>query len=289
MGLLLGLTFGLGVVLILRTFTGSEELRQRKPGKRTLSEKIADLIAEAGIENVTPNQLLFASIGLGVFVYALLVLITGGVLTIPAFFAVAVAYLPIALVRLRARSRRAELRELWPDVVDNLASSVRAGMSLAEGLTAIGHRGPEALRVPFQRFAEDYRATGKFNDCLDRLKGRLADPTGDRIVESLRVAREVGGSDLGRLLRTLSQFLREDARTRSELVARQSFTVNGARVAVATPWLVLAMLSTQEQTLEMYNTPQGFVILLVGTGMCVVAYRVMMRIGRLPEEVRVLR
>lgn len=289
MGLLIGLTFGLGVVLIIRTFTASDELRQRKPGKRTVSEKVADMIAEAGIENVTPNQLLTASVGLGIFVYALLVLMTGGVVTVPAFFAVAVAYLPIALVRMRARARRAELRELWPDVVDNLASSVRAGMSLAEGLTAIGHRGPEALRVPFQRFAEDYRATGKFNDCLDRLKGRLADPTGDRIVESLRVAREVGGSDLGRLLRTLSQFLREDARTRSELVARQSFTVNGARVAVATPWLVLGMLAFQDEVLQRYNTPQGFMVLLVGTLMCLVAYRIMMRIGRLPEEVRVLR
>ena len=45
---------------------------------------------------------------------------------------------------------------------------------------------------------------------------------GDRLVESLRIAREVGGTDLGHLLRTLSGFLREDARTRAELETRQS-------------------------------------------------------------------
>ena len=33
---------------------------------------------------------------------------------------------------------------------------------------------------------------------LDSLKDRLADPVGDRIVESLRLTRQVGGSDLGR-------------------------------------------------------------------------------------------
>jgi hypothetical protein len=44
----------------------------------------------------------------------------------------------------------------------------------------------------------DSRSTGRFNEGLDLLKERLADPTGDRICESLRVAREVGGSDLGR-------------------------------------------------------------------------------------------
>ena len=30
---------------------------------------------------------------------------------------------------------RAELRDLWPDVVDNLASAVRAGLALPEALT----------------------------------------------------------------------------------------------------------------------------------------------------------
>ena len=54
-------------------------------------------------------------------------------------------------------------------------------------------------------FAHDYRATGRFGACLDRLKADLADPAGDRVVEALRIAREVGGGDLGRMLRTLSQ------------------------------------------------------------------------------------
>ena len=125
--------------------------------------------------------------------------------------------------------------------------------------------------------------------CLDRLKDRLADPTGDRIVESLRIAREVGGSDLGRLLRTLSGFLREDARTRAELESRQTFIVNAARLAVAAPWLLLAMLSLRTETVKEYDSPAGLVVLAVGAGVCVVAYRLMLRVGRLPEEGRVLR
>jgi Flp pilus assembly protein TadB len=56
------------------------------------------------------------------------------------------AYAPVTLVRFRARQRRNELRELWHDVVDNLASAVRAGLSLPEALTQLGVRGPEPLR-----------------------------------------------------------------------------------------------------------------------------------------------
>ena len=162
-------------------------------------------------------------------------------------------------------------------------------MALPEALGQLGDRGPEPLREPFRRFAEDYRLTGRFSDCLDSLKARLSDPVGDRLVESLRIAREVGGSDLGRLLRTLSGFLREDARTRAELETRQAWTVNAARLAVAAPWVVLALMSSRPESVEAYASGLGAAILAVGAGVTGVAYWLMMRIGRLPEDQRVLR
>ena len=99
----------------------------------------------------------------------------------------------------------------------------------------------------------------------------------------------MGGSDLGRLLRSLSAFLRDDARTRAELEARQSWTVNGARLAVAGPWAVLALLATRPESVQAYNSTAGAVVLATGAALSILAYRLMLRIGRLPEEVRVLR
>ena len=197
-------------------------------------------------------------------------------------------YAPVAIVRRRAAARRVERRALWPDVVDNLASAIRAGLALPEAVGGLADRGPEMLRPAFGDFAADYAASGRFSECLDRLKARLADPVADRVIESLRIAREVGGSDLGRLLRTLSQFLRDDARTRSELVARQSWAVNGARLAVAAPWLVLLLMSFQPEVIARYSSAAGVVVLVIGASLCLVAYRAMIRIGRLPTETRVL-
>jgi tight adherence protein B len=209
--------------------------------------------------------------------------------TIAVAFGCFAAYTPIALVKARRRQRTVELREVWPDVVDNLASAVRAGLSLPEAVMQLAVRGPEPLREPFRRFGDDYRATGRFSECLERLKARLSDPVADRIVESLRVARDVGGSDLGRLLRTLSQFLREDARTRAEIEARQSWTVNAARLALAAPWIVLGLLALRPDTVAAYDTVMGAAVLIIGGAVSLLAYRVMLRIGRLPEEERVLR
>jgi tight adherence protein B len=104
----------------------------------------------------------------------------------------------------------------------------------------------------------------------------------------MRVARDVGGSDLGTVLRTLSELLRADARTRAELETRQGWVSNAARLAVAAPWVVLLLLGTQSATLSAYDSPGGSLLLVIGAGLCVVAYRVMLHIGRLPEDRRVL-
>jgi tight adherence protein B len=251
-------------------------------------DRLRDELVQAGVEHVGPAGLAAACAALA-GVVGVSVWVLSASPPIAVCFAGMGAWAPLVLVRVRARARRARLRDLWPEAVDNLASGVRAGLALPEALAQLGARGPEPLRPAFRAFGEDYRATGRFAPALDALKDRLADPVADRIVEALRVTREVGGSDLGRLLRTLSAFLREDARTRAELEARQSWTVNAARLAVAAPWAVLALLATRPEAVAAYNRPAGVVVLAGGAVVSVVAYRVMVRIGRLPEEVRVLR
>lgn len=284
MGAFVGLLLGIGLLLVWQGFTS----RPRPPRPRLRMDRMREELAQAGLPGITPHQLIVLRI-----LAALLVAVVGLVLTrsvsVSLIFAVFASAVPRLLVsRLRHR-RQADLRELWPEVVDNLTSGVRAGLSLPEALSAIGVRGPEQLREPFRQFGSDYRTAGNFNNSLDRLKSALADPVGDRVCESMRVAREVGGTDLGRLLTTLSSFLRDDARTRAELLARQSWSVNAARMAVCAPWLVLILLATQQETLNAYDTPTGTIILLVGAGLSLAAYRVMIRIGRLPEDKRVLR
>ncbi|MGI8693891.1 MAG: type II secretion system F family protein [Geodermatophilaceae bacterium] len=245
------------------------------------------MLRQAGVAGVDSNQLLALQLGSGVAAFVVTLLVTATV-SISACFALFGVAAPVVLVSRLRRRRTTELRELWPEIVDNLTSAVRAGLSLPEALSSLGIRGPEQLRGPFARFGSRYRASGRFMYCLDLLKDDLADPVADRICETLRVAREVGGTDLGRVLRTLSTFLREDARTRAELETRQGWTVNAARLAVAAPWAVLLLLATQQTTLEAYDSTTGASLLVGGGLVCAVAYRLMMRIGRLPEERRVL-
>lgn len=289
MGAAVGLGVGIGLFLVWWSCWESPPGRA-SPGRfvSRRRDRLRDALVQAGVTGVSPGAVLVTVAGAGLTV-TLGALAVSGSPPIALCFGLLAASGPILGIRSRARRHRAVLLDLWPEAVDNLSSGVRAGLSLPEALTQLATRGPGPLRPAFAAFGRDYRATGRFGEALDDLKERLADPVADRICETLRITREVGGSDLGRLLRTLSAFLREDARTRAELQARQSWTVGAARLAVAAPWAVLAMLATNPESVRPYNSTTGSLVLGVGATLCVVAYRLMLRLGRLPEERRVLR
>jgi tight adherence protein B len=283
MGALVGLGVGIGLLLIWSAFALPRRPRSATPTSTALGR----LLGRAGLADVTPASVLSLCAALFAVGFALVQAVSRTV-PVAVVFAAMAAYLPIAVLRQRAARRLRDFAEVWPEAVDNLASAVRAGLSLPDAVAALGTNGPEALRADFAQFALDYQVTGRFGECLDRLKDRLADPVGDRVIEGLRLAREVGGGDLGRLLRNLSGFLRDDARTRSELESRQAWTVNGARLAVAAPWIVLLLMSFQTTAIRQYASPGGVLVLGIGFGVCVLAYWAMMRIGRLPTEKRIL-
>ena len=280
-GALIGLAGGLGALLILIGISAPRSARTPR------TSRLRGLIDRAGLERVGPSAVIGACGGLAL-ITGLLVLAISGVAIVGALAAVVAGYLPLAVLRRKARSRSIALRSAWPDAVDMLGSAVRAGMSLPEAVIDLGARGPEALRPPFTAFAADYRASGSFTIALDHLKDSLRDPVADRVVVSLGIAREVGGSDLGRVLATLSDFLRQDARARGEIEARQSWTVNAARVAVAAPWITLLLLCTRPETVAAYSTATGAAIIVGSAVLSAVAYRVMTAIGKLPDEPRVL-
>lgn len=286
-GAFLGLVLGLGLACIWWSFWPRPERISVGPRTSPLT-RLQDDLTMSGLRGLGLGSLLAGSV-VGALMVFIVALATTRVPAFAAAFAGMAVYAPVGCVRARARKRRLSQRQVWPDVVDHVASAVRAGLALPEALVQLAERGPLELREPFAAFAHDYRATGIFSDSLDRLKARLADPVADRLVEALRLAREVGGSDLGRVLRALSTFLREDARSRAELEARQSWTVNAAKLAMAAPWIVLLMLATRGSALQAYRAPTGVVILLIGAVVSLLAYQVMVRIGRLPDEQRVLR
>lgn len=216
---------------------------------------------------------------------AALALIVSAVPFVALLAGVAGAAVPTLLARRRAAQRRAARMQRWPELLDNLTSAVRAGLALPAALAAMAAGADAQLQRAFAEFADDYRRTGDFQTSLQALAVAGDDPVLDRIVQALAITREVGGNDITAVLRSLTVFVREDLRLRGELAARQSWTVNAARLAVAAPWLVLAMLSTRPHTVAAYRSLEGGFVLAGIAVLSVAAYAIMRRIARLPGAV----
>ncbi|CAN5275255.1 type II secretion system F family protein [soil metagenome] len=283
MSALLGAVLAAGVLLLASPWLWPRGIRV--PRQSAIAALARDRLTQAGLARVSPAMLAAVSLVSGVAAAS----VAFALLSVQALAAAAgagVLVLPSLLVSWRARMRRRAARIVWPDVVDHIVSMVRAGLSLPDSVASLAESGPAMTRAAFAGFAGSYRITGNFGTSLDELKGQLADPVADRILEALRMSREVGGGELPAILRALGADLRADSAVRSEIEARQSWVMNAARLGVAAPWAVLLLLATRPEAAAAYGTPAGTVLIAVGLVVSVVAYRVMLGIGRLPEERR---
>ncbi|GLI28482.1 type II secretion system protein F [Agromyces rhizosphaerae] len=281
----LGGALGVGLVLCASPWLWPRRAVVSPATSVGVTPRVRGTLAAAGLPGVSPTLLVVMSIvfaGVG----GTTVLAISGVVALAGAIAAAALTLPWVLVRQRLVARRAAHRSAWPDLVDHLVSAVRAGMSLPDAVSALAEVGPAPLRAAFAEFRRDWHETANFSASLDRLKATLADPVGDRIIETLRMAREIGGTELTSTLRALSAYLRSDAALRAEVSARQGWVRNAARLGVCAPWLLLLILSTRPEAIAAYNTPAGMALIVIGLGVSVVAYRLMLGLGRLPDEGR---
>lgn len=247
--------------------------------------RVNRMLQEAGFAHAPTGRPVLIAVVLAAVGAAVAWLVTG-LPAVALVAAVAAGWSPFAWLRARGRRLRRSRRALWSDVCELLISSARAGMSLPDAVSALAVSGPPPLRGAFARFAADMAASGHFDSSALRLKAALADPASDRIIETLRMARQVGGTELISVLRALSASVRADATLRAEVEARQSWVRGAAVVGVVAPWVVLGLLAIRPEGAAAYATAGGVVVVLVGAVVSVVAYRLTLRLGRLPEPQR---
>ena len=275
-----------GVGLLLVWLALSDPSARASPSARP--GRTRQRLDAAGLSGTSVGGVWAVSVVLAVVAFGAVQVLSRTV-TVAAAFGVIGGYLPLAVLAGRARRRQRDLAEVWPEAVDNLASAVRAGLSLPEALGQLGERGPEPLREPFRRVR---RATTRSPaGSVTRSTGsRTGWPTRSATAWSRRCgspARSAAASSAACCATCRRSCARTPAPAR-ELESRQAWTVNGARLAVAAPWLVLLMLSFQHDVIVRYASPAGTVVLVGGGVVCLVAYRLMVRVGRLPVERRIL-
>lgn len=197
-------------------------------------------------------------------------------------------FIPYLQERSLARKRARNIRSAWPEMIDQLVTGIQSGVSLSEALLTLKTRGPIPLR-PFIEIVSKSLLDGEnFEIAMRKLKTACNLAESDQIVETLILAKTLGSKDIGIVLRTLSQFLREDLAIRIEIEAKHGWIKNSAVLAGVAPWILLLILSTQPETIAAYSTSVGLSILLAGVLLTVIAFFWMEKVGALPIRRRVL-
>lgn len=200
--------------------------------------------------------------------------------------AIAVIALVVTLIYLRQRRLQQAEKILnvraaaWPDAIDFLISSLRAGMPIASSLIALCEQGPEELREVLLPVRTSLATGATVQQALVVLREKARDPVADRIAVVLEISQYVGGSSLAQVLRSLASYVRAEFRTRSELIARQSWTTNAAKLAAFAPWAIVLILSLRAH--EAYATLAGSALLFIGAAATLVGYLWMRAAARLP-------
>jgi len=209
-----------------------------------------------------------------------------GVPALALIVGLAVGAIPWMVGGARAASAQKALRLMWPDVVDSVIASIRSGANVPEAVMSLQVSQEPGIARPAASFAQEYQLTANFDLSLDRLKQRWASAPSDRIVETLRLARELGSSETTKVLSALGSHLRSESAVRQELEARQGWIKVTARIGLVAPWIVLFLLATRSEAAAAYNSPAGIAVIAVGAGVSLLAYRVMTGIGQLRGETR---
>ena len=227
--------------------------------------------------NIKENTLIIASVTL---IGIVLSIMTKVLVFAPVSLAVAIL-LPGILVNQRKNKTQDQKMRQWTLLIDDLTSGVRAGLTVGEALAQALQNCEEPLRLDFQEAIIEINRSGQVSKVISILKNQITDSVGIATLKLLQVVFKTGANDLATSLSILSNASRENHNLIQELKAKQSWVLNGARISVVAPWLVLLALWTQESVRNAYQNVIGQLILILVAMVGVIGYLVMKRIGRI--------
>jgi len=164
--------------------------------------------------------------------------------------AAVIAIGPFAYLNYSDRQRKSAFERLLPDTLILLASSLRAGFSLMQGLEAVAQETTDPMRKELQRVFTEVRLGRSIEDALGDAADRMDSDDLRWTVMAIRIQREVGGN-LAVLLDTVADTMVKRERVRRELKA---LTAEGRLSAIVlsllTPLLALAIWAIQPSYLQ---------------------------------------
>jgi tight adherence protein B len=221
-----------------------------------LSRVLTDLIEQSGAK-MSVGSLVF-----GAFCLAIIAFLVGWLLSrmlvVGLILAPLAALVPFVVLNWKRQRRIAAFEEQFPEALDLLARSLRAGHALTTGIALVAEEMPSPVGPEFRLLYDRQNFGMPFPDALRDFGERIPVLDAKFFTTAVLIQREAGGN-LSEVLGNLSSVIRERFRVKRQVrVLSAHGRITGWVLSGLPPALAAAfMISSPNHLTEMINSPIG--------------------------------
>jgi tight adherence protein B len=197
-----------------------------------------------------------------------------------AFLVAPVGYLAVGFwLKRRITKRTQKLEAQMVELLQMLASGLRAGFGMIQALDAAGEQLPAPLSVEIKRMLRDTAMGASVETALTALNQRVGSSDFDIVITAILIQRSVGGN-LAEILDNVAHTMRERERIRGEirtLTSQQRMTgyvIGGIPIGLA---LIFMVISPDFMKL-LFTDSLGHIMLAAAVGMETMGFLVIRKI-----------
>jgi tight adherence protein B len=244
-----------------------------------LRPAVARLIETAGLK-WTAAGLIHRSVALFLTGFLLVTVMAGN--TMPQFALLAgavLAVLPYFYLRRKARRRVQQYEEQFPDCLEFISRSMRAGHAFSVSLEMVFREFPEPLAGEFRRVFEEQNLGQPLEIVLQKLTQRIPSMDVQFFISAVLLQKRTGGN-LAELLDKLAYIIRERFKLRARIRAVSAQGLMSGRILASIPAFVgvLMFVVNPKYARFFIDDPQGHTILAMALGLQVVGYLIIRKI-----------
>jgi tight adherence protein B len=248
-----------------------ERLRMKQSAERLL-ETAALKWGAAG--------LLHRSVALFLAGFTVVTLATGNRMPLAALgVGLAGAMMPLGYVRRKARKRIQAFEEQFPDCLEFLSRSMRAGHAFSVALEMAQKEYSDPLAAEFRRAFEEQNLGQSLEVVLHKLSQRVPSMDVQFFVSAVLLQKRTGGN-LAELLDKLAGLIRERFKLRARIRAVSAQGLMSGRILSAIPVAVAVLMFVVNPKYARFflDDPAGHELLAAGIGLQFVGYLIIRKI-----------
>lgn len=212
----------------------------RIAGSESRSAALALRLHRTG-KDWTLSQYLYASLGLGLAITALVYIKSGALLLSLGIGLVIGAGLPHMAVNHFIKKRIALFTAKFPDAIELLVRGLRSGLPVTETLSVVATEVPGPVGAEFKLVTERIKIGRSMEDALQETADRLNTPEFSFFCITLAIQRETGGN-LAETLANLADVLRKRSQMKLKIKAMSSEAKASAYIVGALPFIVFLLI-----------------------------------------------